>query len=421
MNTTQARDLVEHRASSNGLGLFRQHFSRLLHICGGAPVGFPVQDAVVGVSRMAGSAETVGHMDHEQRPLRRLADPGRGDVHAVFQAPGLFGISKVQLPWEPQPVIVDEGRVGQVHVTAEQHDISAGVGGQVGRGEDDAMQRLWARFVAQLRLGDPGLDGPLHRGLCEVWHGEVVVIHLGAIRAMGTSPGLGPRIGAGPRRRIPQRGQQLELALPGHLQGVGGAAGAVEPHRGQRDHADDPGQQGVAPAGNPPSLRHEGPGSFGLVRAALGPPRPPLGPRSLGLLGRRLGLAGGLLRVAAHDLLDAQWQRPPGRATHERQREDGHPGDGLAVQARKEPIQARRARAGCGDAAVSARDEVDVIGTGQRVPEDAPTQAPPREDRGEQAWERALTAACARPARPAAPGETSGPHQARRHAPAAAA
>src|SRR5215467_1893736 len=66
MNTTQARDLVEHRASSNGLGLFRQHFSRLLHICGGAPVGFPVQDAVVGVSRMAGSAETVGHMDHER-------------------------------------------------------------------------------------------------------------------------------------------------------------------------------------------------------------------------------------------------------------------------------------------------------------------------------------------------------------------
>ena len=141
----------------------------------------------------------------------------------------------------------------------------------------------------------------------------------------------------------------------------------------------------------------------------------------LGRPGRRLGLAGGLLRVAAHDLLDAQWQRTPGRATHERQREDGHPGDGLAVQARKEPIQARRARAGCGDADVSARDEVDVIGTGQRVPEDAPTQAPPREDRGEQAWERALTAACARPARPAAPGETSGPHQARRHAPAAAA
>ena len=35
---------------------------------------------------MAVSPEAVGHIDHEQRHVRRLGDPAWGDVHDVFQA-----------------------------------------------------------------------------------------------------------------------------------------------------------------------------------------------------------------------------------------------------------------------------------------------------------------------------------------------
>ena len=46
---------------------------------------------------MAVSPETVRDIDHEQRQIRRVGDPCRGDVHEVFQAPILFGVTKVKL------------------------------------------------------------------------------------------------------------------------------------------------------------------------------------------------------------------------------------------------------------------------------------------------------------------------------------
>src|SRR5262245_49135895 len=111
------------------------------------------------------SPETVRDIDHEQRQIRRIGDPGGGNVHEVFQAPVLFSISKVKLNLEPQPVIVDEGRVCQVYVTAEQHDMGAGLGAQVGLGDDDDIQRLWELFVEQLRLVDRGVDVCVRGGL----------------------------------------------------------------------------------------------------------------------------------------------------------------------------------------------------------------------------------------------------------------
>ncbi len=225
---------------------------RLLHVFVGATVSFQVQDAVVGITRLDVRPETVHDIDHEQRQIRRIGDPGGGDVHKVFQAPVLFGISKVKLNLEPQPIIVDEGRICQVQVTAEQDDMGAGVGAQVGLGDDDDIQRLCELFVEQLRLVETGLDVPLHRGLFEVLHGEVVVIHLVAILAMGTSPGIGSRVGEVQRRIVPQLGNQVEMALPCHLQGVVVAEVPVEHQIGQRDHACDQVQQGVEPAGNPP-------------------------------------------------------------------------------------------------------------------------------------------------------------------------
>ena len=293
--------------------------------------------------------------------------------------------------------------------------MGAGVGAQVGLGDDDDMQRLRELLMEQVHLVDTGLHMPLHRRLFEVLHGEVGVIHLVAILAMRTSPSIGARVGEVQRGIVPQLGNQMELALPGHLQGVVVAEVPVEHHIGQRDHPGDQLEQGVEPAGNPPSLRRAGPVGFGLVLAALGPPRPTLGARGLRLLGGRCGLAGGLLRVAAHHRLDAQRKRAPGLDTHERQSEERSPWDGLTVQARKEAIQTMGARAGFGDDDVIARDEVDVTRTVQIVPEEDPKQEAPRDDGGEKALDGAIAAAFAGPAGHAEHGDASGHYQERTH------
>ena len=50
--------------------------------------------------------QTVGPIDHAQRQIRRIGDPGGRDVHKVFQAPVLFGIPEVQRDVEPQTLRV---------------------------------------------------------------------------------------------------------------------------------------------------------------------------------------------------------------------------------------------------------------------------------------------------------------------------
>jgi hypothetical protein len=123
------------------------------------------------------------------------------------------------------------------------------------------------------------------------------------------------------------------------------------------------------------------------------------------------GPGGRPARQRGAPLLATPRPRAPGLAAHARQRAAGSPGDGLAIQARTEPLQARRARAGCGDDDCIARAEVDVTRTGHRVPEADPQQEAPREDRGDKALDGAIAAVWARPAGHAAPGDASGPHQ----------
>src|SRR5712691_757048 len=137
---------------------------------------------------MAVGSETVGYIDHEQRQIRRIGHSGGGDVHKVFQAPVLFGISKVKLDLEPQTIIVHEERVRQGQVTAEQDDMGAGLGAQVRLGDDDDIQGLRELLMEQLCLVYTGLYMSFHSGFFEVLRWEVVVIHLVAILALGASP-----------------------------------------------------------------------------------------------------------------------------------------------------------------------------------------------------------------------------------------
>ena len=72
--------------------------------------------------------------------------------------PQCFGIPKVTLDLELQPIIVHEWRIREIEVTAEQDDMGAGLGAQVGLRDDDDIQRLGKSFVEQLHLIHWGLD-----------------------------------------------------------------------------------------------------------------------------------------------------------------------------------------------------------------------------------------------------------------------
>ena len=81
----------------------------------------------------------------------------------------LASVPEVKLDLEAQSIIVHERRVRQVHITAKQDDMGAGLGAQVRLRDDDDMQRVRALFMEQLHLVCTGLYIPLHRGLFAVW------------------------------------------------------------------------------------------------------------------------------------------------------------------------------------------------------------------------------------------------------------
>jgi hypothetical protein len=87
-------------------------------------------------------------MDPQQGEVRRLRDPRGGDLHAVFQTPGLLGISQVNRHGEPQPLRGHARGVRPGPVPAEPDDLSAGLGTPVDLPEDDDRQRLRTRRMA---------------------------------------------------------------------------------------------------------------------------------------------------------------------------------------------------------------------------------------------------------------------------------
>jgi hypothetical protein len=248
---------------------------------------------------------------------------------------------------------------------------------------------------------------PLDRGLFKGGHGEGVVIDLGAIRAMRAPPGVGAAVGEGQCRITPELGNQVQVALPGHRQSVVVAAVPVEHQGGQGEKPGDPLEQGVEQVCDAQSCWRQGPIGFGGVLAALGPPWTTLGGRGgLCLLGR-FGLAGRFFCLAAHDLLDADGERTPLLEAHQGQREDGQPWPRLALEARKEAIQAMGVLARFGGHDFITHQQVDVISTVGLRTKAHPKQRGPRQCLGEKALHRPITTAWARPAGDAQPRHAS--------------
>src|SRR4029434_6836841 len=186
-----------------------------------------------------------------------------------------------------------------------------------------------------------GRDVPLYARLFEVLHWEVVVSHLGAILAPGTSPRIGTSIGEVQCRIAPQLGNEVQAALARHLQGGVVAKVSIQHQVGHRKYGGNQLEQGSQHGGDPHQFWGERGGRFVGVLAALWPPWTALGSGEFLLLSGRFGLASSFLCVAADDLFDAYWKRPPFLDAHQGESEEGKPGDGLTEQAAQDLIRAR--------------------------------------------------------------------------------
>ncbi len=96
MNTAYAGNLVANLLQENWRRVFRKELYCLLPIFVTSIVRLQVQATIVWVTRMDSSPEMGRHLAHEERAIRRLGAPSGGDVHAVFEAPVLFGIPEVE-------------------------------------------------------------------------------------------------------------------------------------------------------------------------------------------------------------------------------------------------------------------------------------------------------------------------------------
>ena len=117
--------------------------------------------------------------------------------------------------------------------------MGTGLGAQIGLDEDDDIERyansLWRSCAWYRRVW----MCPFTVVSLRYWPGQVVVIHLAAIFAMWPPPGIETDVGEVERGIAPQLGNQVQVALPRHLQGIVITEVPVQHHGGQRDYPSD--------------------------------------------------------------------------------------------------------------------------------------------------------------------------------------
>ena len=291
-----------------------------------------------------------------------MGDPGGRDVHKVCETPVRCGVPDVQRNVPPQSIIVHECRVRQVQVTAQEHDLGAGLGTQGGLGDADDRQRVHELLMEPPPLGEASLHVPLYGGRWEVGHRHGVVSDLRALRATWTAPRRGAGGGEVQRCIASQFSNEVPVVLPRSMQGVVVATGALQDQGGQWKTPRDQLEQGVNHGFAPYKLWRECDGCLGGIPTPLRTPWTPLCARPFARLGCGLGLPGGLLRLAAHDLLPMDRERAPGLYADEGEGNEGSPGHRLAIQAREKSLQALGGLAGFGAPHFVASPHVDILG-----------------------------------------------------------
>ena len=176
---------------------------------------------------------------------------------------------------------------------------------------------------------------------------------------------------------------------------------AIQHQGGQRTELHDQVPQGINHGFDPHQFWGERDGCLGFVRATGRTPWTTFGAWHERCFRLCFSLAGGLLRVAAHDLLHADRERVPLRDTDQGQREKGQPRHRLAIQTGKKSVQAIGVFAGFGGDDFIAHQQVHVPGTIDMMTKEHPKQCGPREHRREKALHRAVAAPFPCPARDA--------------------
>ncbi len=139
-------------------------------------MGLEIVDTEEGASGSEMAYQGLRDIDHEHSQVGAIVNGDGFDIHEILQAPELFGVAEVELDLETQAIVVNELVIGQVEVTAEQNDVSSGLGFEIGFDDDDHIQGVGKELVPHGHLIDTGLDTILHGRSFEVlvWDASIV-------------------------------------------------------------------------------------------------------------------------------------------------------------------------------------------------------------------------------------------------------
>ena len=75
-------------------------------------VGFKIVDTESGMSRSNLLNKDVRNINHKHSEVSGIANRKLVDIHKIFQAPELFGITKVEFNLETEAIIVNQFVIG---------------------------------------------------------------------------------------------------------------------------------------------------------------------------------------------------------------------------------------------------------------------------------------------------------------------
>ena len=100
-------------------------------------VSFEVNDTEGRASGSEVGYQGLRDINHEHSQVGAIVNGDGFDVHEILQAPELFCVPEVELDLETKAIVVDELVISQVKITAEQNDVSSGLGFEIGFDDDD--------------------------------------------------------------------------------------------------------------------------------------------------------------------------------------------------------------------------------------------------------------------------------------------
>ena len=99
-----------------------------------------VEGAEIGLMVLVRLKQEMREVDHEKSEVGGIGHALLGQVHEIFQAPMLFGIAEVELNLKAQAIVAHHFLGTQIAIRAEQHDVSALAGFEMGFDDDHDVE-----------------------------------------------------------------------------------------------------------------------------------------------------------------------------------------------------------------------------------------------------------------------------------------